>query len=60
MFDELVKISVVYNWLQYFSPASLQKEFAEAGLCVQSSYANVAGEPFDETADEFAVIARKA
>jgi len=57
---EAEKTSVVYNWLQYFSPASLRKEFAEAGFCVQSSYANVAGEPFDETADEFAVVARKA
>jgi 2-polyprenyl-3-methyl-5-hydroxy-6-metoxy-1,4-benzoquinol methylase len=48
----------VYNWLQYFSAESLKKEFEEAGLAVESRYADVAGTPFDETAGEFAVIGR--
>jgi SAM-dependent methyltransferase len=56
---EIEKTSVIYNWLQYFSPESLQKELGEAGFAVSSSYADVAGAPFDETASEFAVVARK-
>ena len=56
---EAERTSVVYNWLQYFSPVSLQREFEEAGFAVSSSYADVAGTPFDETASEFAVVARK-
>ena len=52
--------SVVYNWLQYFSLASLQKELEEAGFAVQSSYADVAGKPYDATASEFAIVARRA
>lgn len=57
---EAERTSVVYNWLQYFSPLSLQREFEEAGLAMQSSYADVAGTPFDEMASEFAVSARRA
>jgi hypothetical protein len=49
----------VYNWLQYFSPESLQEKFREAGFMVESSYSDVAGTPFDETASEFAVVDRK-
>ena len=56
---EADRTSVVYNWLQYFSPLNLQKEFEEAGLAVQASYADVAGTPFDEMANEFAVAARR-
>ena len=56
---EAERTSVVYNWLQYFSPLSLQREFEEAGLAVQSSYADVAGTPFDEMASEFAVAAKR-
>ena len=56
---EAERTSVVYNWLQYFGPVRLQREFEEAGLAVQSSHADVAGTPFDETASEFAVIARR-
>ncbi len=57
---ESARMWTVYNWLQYFSPKSLQKEFEEAGFEVQSYYANVAGAPFDETASEFAVVGIKA
>ena len=56
MFRELE----VYNWLQYFSPESLQREFRESGFKVESSFSDVAGTPLDETASEFAVVARKA
>ena len=50
---------VVYNWLQYFSPEELKREFAAAGLLVKEIYSDVAGVPFDSEANEFAVAARK-
>jgi len=50
----------VYNWLQYFSPEDLDKEFAENGLSVEAMLADVAGAPYDPEADEFAVIVRKS
>lgn len=49
----------VYNWLQYFSPAALQNEFAACGLAVDKFFADVAGARFDPDADEFALVARK-
>jgi hypothetical protein len=50
----------VYNWLQYFSPEALKKEFAGDGLTISVLYSDVAGSPFDAEADEFAVVARKS
>ena len=47
----------VYNWLQYFSPAKLETEFADAGLRIVETLGNVCGDPYDEEAEEFAVIA---
>ena len=49
----------IYNWLQYFSPDTVQKEFEQAGFAVQAKYSDVAGTPFDGTALEFAVVGRK-
>lgn len=60
MIVEADRIRTVYNWLQYFSPESLQGEFEAAGFTVQSRYADMAGAPFDETESEFAVVGRKA
>ncbi len=51
---------IVYNWLQYFSAESLRQEFESVGFTVESSFADVAGTPFSETAKEFAVVGRKA
>ena len=48
-----------YNWLQYFSPESLRREFEKAGFTQQELYADVAGKPFDEAASEFAMVGRK-
>jgi SAM-dependent methyltransferase len=56
---EIAGTKVVYNWLQYFSPDMLEKEFAECGFTIDKFYLNVAGDPFDPQADEFAVVARK-
>ena len=55
---EAERTRTVYNWLQYFSSDSLQNEFEEAGFVKHEFYGNVAGAPFDETASEFAIVAR--
>jgi SAM-dependent methyltransferase len=47
----------IYNWLQYFSPESLDAEFRKAGLEVAETHGDAAGKPFDAEADEFAVVA---
>lgn len=56
---EAERIRTVYNWLQYFSAESLQHEFEKAGFVQNKLYGNVAGASYDETAPEFAIIARK-
>lgn len=57
---ELDRIRKVYNWLQYFAPETLEKEFIEAGFSVKGLYSDVAGTPYDRTSREFAVIANRA
>jgi hypothetical protein len=47
----------IYNWLQCFTPQSLESEFAEHGLQITEYFGNVAGEPYDPEATEFAVVA---
>ncbi|OGQ90024.1 MAG: SAM-dependent methyltransferase [Deltaproteobacteria bacterium RIFOXYC2_FULL_48_10] len=47
----------VYNWLQYFSPEDLEKEFQDAGFSVKGFYSDVAGTPYDRKSKEFAVVA---
>lgn len=54
------RVRTVHDWLQYFSPETLAAEFAASGLAIVETYANVAGEPFDPDATEFAVVARRA
>jgi SAM-dependent methyltransferase len=50
----------VYNWLQYFSPESLERELLEHGLELEFVLGNVAGHPFDAESPEFAVVAKRA
>ena len=50
---------VVYNWMQYYSQETLRAEFQENGFELENIYLNVAGDAFDQTADEFAGVARK-
>lgn len=57
---EASKVRTVYNWLQYFDATSLTKEFADAGLRVESLYADVAGQAYSPKSAEFAVVSRKA
>jgi hypothetical protein len=49
----------IYNWLQHFSPESLEQELLEHGLEVESLLGNVAGYDFDAEGPEFAVVAKK-
>jgi len=55
---EAKRIRTVYNWLQYFSPESLQSEFEKAGFRRQEFYGSVAGTPFTESAFEFAIVGK--
>jgi cyclopropane fatty-acyl-phospholipid synthase-like methyltransferase len=56
---EAKRTRTIYNWLQYFSPGSLQSEIDEAGFTHQELYGNVAGAPFDESASEFAIVGKR-
>ncbi len=51
---------VVYNWLQYFSPDSLKKEFGENGFKIEEMYSDVAGTIFSPESVEFAIVAKKS
>ena len=50
----------VYNWLQYFAAEDLEREFKEAGFFVKGFYSDVAGNPYNQKSNEFAIIANKA
>ncbi len=56
---EASRTRTVYNWLQYFSPEAIEKEFGECGFTIEKFYADVADSPFAPEATEFAVIAKK-
>ena len=56
---EEARTRTVYNWLQYFSPETLEREFVEFGFEVEDFYSDVAGSPFLSESKEFAVVARK-
>jgi len=56
---EKTRTRVVYNWLQYFSRESLQKEFEENGFKVEAFYSDVAGTPFNTESLEMAIVAKK-
>ena len=49
----------VYNWLQYFSPEDLEREFVESGFSIEGLYSDVAGTPYNRESSEFAVIAKR-
>jgi len=49
----------VYNWLQYFTPETLERELVECGFAVDQLYSDVAGSPYNPESTEFAVVAKK-
>lgn len=49
----------IYNWLQYFTPESLEREAHAAGLRVDELYGDVAGGPYASDAAEFAVVLKR-
>ena len=49
----------VYNWLQYYSPETLEQELVDHGLVVESVLGDVAGSPYDPQSTEFAVVAKQ-
>jgi cyclopropane fatty-acyl-phospholipid synthase-like methyltransferase len=49
----------VYNWLQYFSPEELGRDFVECGFAVEAFFSDVAGSPYDPDSTEFAIVAKK-
>jgi SAM-dependent methyltransferase len=51
---------VIYNWLQYFSLATIVKELEENGFKVEAHYSNVAGAPYSDNSPEIAIVASKA
>ena len=53
------RTQTVYNWLQYFIPEALEREFVECGFTVEKLYSDVAGSPFDPETTEIAVVAKK-
>ena len=57
---ELDRIRTVYNWLQYFAPEDLDREFVEGGFSVEELHSDVAGIPYDRKSSEFAMIAKRA
>jgi cyclopropane fatty-acyl-phospholipid synthase-like methyltransferase len=57
---EEARTRTIYNWLQYFSPESLRKEFEANGFKIEEYFSDVAGTIFRPESKEFAVIAKKS
>jgi hypothetical protein len=57
---EEARTQTVYNWLQYFSPESLRKEFEENGFKIEEYYSDVAGTIFSPESVEFAIVVKKS
>lgn len=49
----------VWNWVQAYDPTSLSETLRQAGLTIDALLGDVAGRPYDPTAPEFAVVARR-
>jgi len=56
---EAERTRTIYNWLQYFSPEEIEREFADSGFIIDSLYSDVCGTPYNQRSGEFAVIAKK-
>jgi SAM-dependent methyltransferase len=49
----------IFNWLQYYTPQRLSKEFSEAGFKVDALMGSLAGDPLTETGPAMGVIATR-
>ena len=49
----------IYNWLQYFTPESLEREVQASGLEIDELYGDVAGKPYMADATEFSVVLKR-
>jgi len=56
---EKSRTRTIYNWLQYFSAESIEKEVKECGFKIENLYSDVTGLPFESDSKEIAVVARK-
>ncbi len=54
------QIKTVHNWLQYFAPEELEREFAACGFSIVGFYSDVKGTRYDQKSSGFAVVAGKA
>ena len=57
---EFERTRQVYNWLQYFSPEDIEREFKAACFFVKGLCSDVAGASYERKSSEFAIIANKA
>ncbi|MFC2173205.1 SAM-dependent methyltransferase [Acidobacteriota bacterium] len=56
---EASRTRTIYNWLQCFTPETLEAELAKCGLTADKYYSDVAGSPYNPEGTEFAVVAKK-
>jgi len=56
---EASRTQTIYNWLQYFSPEALEREFVEVGFAIDKLYSDVAGSQFGPETTELAIVAKK-
>ena len=56
---ESARTRTIYNWLQYFSPDTLTKEFVDCGFVIENFYSDVAGAPYNPETIEIAVVVKK-
>jgi 2-polyprenyl-3-methyl-5-hydroxy-6-metoxy-1,4-benzoquinol methylase len=59
LIEAAARTRIVYNWLQFFSPETLEREFLECGFTIDKFYSDVAGTSFGSETNEFAVVAKK-
>jgi len=56
---EKEKTRLIYNWLQYFSVESLEKELEENNFKIHELYSDLAGSEFNFTNDEMGIISKR-
>jgi 2-polyprenyl-3-methyl-5-hydroxy-6-metoxy-1,4-benzoquinol methylase len=56
---EAARVRTIYNWLAYFTPEDIEKEFLANEFRLDGVYADVAGSPYDPLSPELAVVAIK-